>query len=299
MARDLAHWFPQARNHSLWCDAQQFHAVVRKGCWPLSVYSTWFLFHLAAAGKHLQERSALAMLGNMFERFKGSAVPDDGQWLLAPVDFWSDDLQHELITSEESGQQGSITHAYASVDARHGAILQDNLKRLLRAVVLASKMGLSATDRDDATKALSRLAGLTEHESDKGLRLLQEEYNVLEWDDAFKQFDILGDAVPRTQFLSFIRQRVASTFDEAGKAALFASKASMWCDLLGDLDCDFAEDNKITTREWLYRGETSNLDTFAMHLKLAAGRWQNATAVDEPRGTIIYCYVEPGRDSNR
>ncbi len=297
LARDLARWFPQARHHRLWYDTQQFHSVIRKGCWPLSAYATWFLFHLAAAGKHLQERSALAMLGTLFERFKDSTVPDDGQWLLAPVDFWSEELQQELITSEEAGQQGSITHAYTSVDARHGASLQANLTRLLRAVVLASKMGLSATHRDDATEALSRLAGLTQHAAREGLRLLQEEYNVLEWDEAFKQFDILGDAVPRTQFLSFIRQRVASTFDAVGKAALFASKASTWCDLLGDLDCDFAEQNKITTREWSYRGETSNLDTFAMRLKLAADRWQNATAVDEPRGTIIYCYVEPGRDA--
>ena len=297
IAHNLARWFPQARNHRLWGDADQFHAVVRKGCWPLSAYSTWFLFHLAAAGKHLQERSALALLGQLFERFRDSEVTNDGNWLLTPVDFWSDALQQELISSEEGGQQGSITHAYASVDARHGASLPDHLKRLLRAVVLASKLGLQASDRDDAVEALSNLAGLQLTEVDRGLRLLQDEYNVLEWDEAFKQFDILGDAVPRTQFLSFIRQRVASTYDEAGKAALFASKASTWCDLLTDLECDFAEENKITTREWRYLGETSNLDNLRMHLKLASDRWGNAIGVDEPRGTVIYCYVEPGRDS--
>ena len=297
LLRDITHWFPQARNHRLWSDAEQFHSVIRKGCWPLSPYSTWFLFHLAAGGKHLQERSALAMLGHLFERFHDTPVTDDLTWLLTPVDFWSDDLQHELISSEESGQQGAITHAYASVDARHGASLPDSPKRLLRAVVLASKLGLQATDREDATDALSKLAGLHLREAGESLRLLQDEYNVVEWDEAFKQFDILGDAVPRTQFLSFIRNRVASTYDEAGKAALFASKAATWCELLGDVECDFSEKNKITTREWRYQGVTSNLENFHMNMKLATDRWQDAIGVDQSRGTVIYCYVEPGRDS--
>ena len=296
VSEDIIRWFPQATNHRLWTDPDQFHIVIRKGCWPLSAYSTWFLFHLAAAGKHLQERSALALLGDVFDRFQSCSVCEDSSWSIAPVNFWSDALQHELITSEEGGQQGSITHAYASVEARHGARLDDDLNKLLRAVVLASKMGLKATDREDAVKALSELAGLHLDSTDKGVRLLQDEYNVIEWDEAFKEFDILGDAVPRTQFLSFVRQRVASTYDEAGKAALFASKASTWCDLLGDMDCDFSEENKITTREWRYQSATSNLNLLPMQIKLASDRWSNALGVDEPRGTIIYCYVEPSRD---
>jgi hypothetical protein len=33
-----------------------------------------------------------------------------------------------------------------------------------------------------------------------------------------------------------------------------------------------------------------------MHVKLASDRWEQAIQVDEPRGTIIYCYLEPDRD---
>lgn len=293
---NVGQWFPQSRNHRLWRDSSQFHTVVRQGCWPLSAYSTWFLFHLVAAGKHLQERSAIALLGDVFGRFSRQQLDGDSNWALAPVDFWSDSLQHELITSEESGQQGSITHAYASVSARHEAKIDESLIRLLRAVVLASKMGLKVQNRDDAINALSDLAGLQPAVAGEGVRQLQQEYNVLEWDDSFKEFDILGDAVPRTQFLSFVRHRVASAYDEAGRAAMFASKAASWCDLLADVECDFAEHNKITTREWRYAGVTSNLDVLPMHVKLAADKWSQAIAVNEPRGTIIYCYVEPSRD---
>ena len=293
---NLARWFPQSKNHRLWGDSDQFHAVIRKGCWPLSPYSTWFLFYLASAGKHLQERSALALLGDVFHRYEKTEVPGDGHWSLSPTDLWSDALQQELISSEETGQQGSITHAYASVMARHGSRLSPELQRLLCAVALASKLGLQAIDKNDAIEALGELAGLPLSDVNRGVQLLQEEYNVLEWDEAFKAFDILGDAVPRTQFLSFVRQRVASSYDEAGKAKLFASKAAGWCDLLSDLECDFAEENKITTREWRYQAVTSNLDYLPQQIKIASDRWKGAVAVDEPRGTIVYTYLEQSRD---
>jgi len=289
-------WFPQSSNHRLWTTQEQFHSVIRKGCWPLSPYSTWFLFSLAAAGKHLQERSALALLGDALARCEERAVVDEGSPMLAPVDLWSDALQQELITSEEGGQQGSIAHAYASVEARHGAQLRDGARCLLRAIVMASKVGLRAQDQDDAMEALAAISGLTVDAVHDETRQLQDEHNVIEWDDRFRSFDILGDAVPRSQFLAFVRQRVASSFDEQGKANLFASKAAEWCDLLGDLDCDFAESNSITTREWRYEGVTSNVKFLGTSLTYATDRWRTATGVDEPRGTVIYCYAEQGRD---
>ncbi|MEI8084135.1 MAG: hypothetical protein WCI74_20030, partial [Actinomycetes bacterium] len=292
----LARWFPQTRNHRLWNDSEQFHAVIRKGCWPLSAFSTWFLFYLASAGKHLQERSALTLLSDAFARHEGADVPDRTTWALAPADLWSDALQQELLTSEESGQQGSVAHAFASVTARHGAQLTNDQHRILRAVVLASKMGLQSADRDDATKALAELAGISVGAAEAAIGLLRDEYNVLEWDEAFREFGILGDAVPRTQFLAFVRQRVASTYDEIGKARLFARKAAAWCDLLGDVDCDFAEEHRIGTREWRYQGVTCSPDQLAPQVKLATDQWKESLGVDEPRGTIIYCYVEPGRD---
>jgi hypothetical protein len=292
----LSRWFPQSHHHRLWSDLDDFHTIIRTGCWPLTPYSTWFLFYLAAGGKHLQERSALALLGQSIERHSEALVPDAAKWGLSPVDLWSDALQQELLTAEEGGQQGAITHAYASVEAKHGSSISSEQRRLLRGVVLASKMGLQVRDRADAVDALSELTGVYQGSTRDGLRLLQEEYNVIEWDEAFKQFDILGDAVPRTQFLSFLRQRAASSYDDRGKAALFAAKAATFCELLSDLECDFAEENKITTREWRYQAVTSSLETLPMYVKLASTNWEHAVGVDEPRGTVVYCYVEPGQE---
>jgi len=295
---NISKWFPVSQNHRIWNDPIQFHSVIRKGCWPLSPYAVWLLFYFAAAGKHLQERSVLALLGDTFERYKERTVKNGEPELLAPVDFWSEALQHELITSEEGGQQGAITHSYASVVARHRAQLSPKRLALLRAVVLASKLGMKADNHDEAIKVLSELSGLHLKDAYDELKHLREEFNIIEWDEAFKQFDILGDAVPRTQFLAYVRQRVASTFDETGKAALFAIRAQDYCELLGDIDCDFAEKHKITTREWRYQAITSNLDSLPMQIESAADRWNSDSAIDieVPRGTVIYCYIEPSRD---
>jgi hypothetical protein len=293
---NLARWFPQSKNYRLWGDADQFHNVVSNGCWPLSPYSTWLLFYLASAGKHLQERSALALLSDVFQRFNQKEIIGIGEWTISPADLWSEMLQQELISSEEIGQQGSIAHAYASVTAKHGARFPKELIMVLRAVVMASKLGLQVANKSEAITALGMLAGVSQNIAENSIRLLQEEYNVLEWDESFKAFDILGDAVPRTQFLAFVRQRVASSYDESGKAQLFASKASEWCDLLGDLECDFAELNKITTREWRYQAATSNLNYLAQQIKIASDQWATSIEVDDPRGTIIYVYIDQSRD---
>ncbi len=296
IAHQLHNWFPQSNNHRLWADAERFHHIIYKGCWPLSPFSMWLLFHLTAAGKHLQERSALALLGETLDRASGVDFLSAGSWSLCPVDLWSDALQEELLSSEELGQQGSIAHAYASAMAKYGSQLSQLAKRLLRAIVLAGKLGLHVSSREEATQAITVLAGISPVEADACLAQMQEEYNVIEWDGNFNQFDILGDAVPRSQFLSFLRQRVAAGYDEQAKATLFATRSQEWCDLLGNLDCDFAEQNRISTREWQFRAVTTQLQHIETQLKFGLEEWKNAIAIDEPKGMVFYCYVEPGRD---
>ena len=288
---NLAKWFPHTQNHRIWGDEELFHNVIRKGCWPLSPYSTWLLFYLAAAGKHLQQRSAIAILADAFQRFDKHEISDVSKWSISPADLWSDFLQQDFLISEDTGQQGSITHSYASAMAKHGARLSPNQIKLLRAIVIATKLGLRVDKKTEAIQALAELAALKPAITEQDIKALQEEYNVIEWDEASKAFDILGDAVPRTQFLSFIRQRVANTYNETGKANIFASRANQWCDSLVDLDCNFADENNITTREWRYEAVTSSSDYLPQQIKIASDRWSDAIDVDEPRGTIIYTYV--------
>ena len=281
----------------MWRVEEEFHSVVRKGCWPLSALSTWFLVYLTAAGKHLQERSALALLGEAFEQIQKTSLPPEKLWEIVPVDLWSESLAEELLASEEHGQQGAIASAFSTVMARHGTKLTGRHRKILIAIVLASKMGLVVEDRVQANEAIAALSGLNLDRVEKGLERLQSEYNVVEWDESFKAYDIIGDALPRKQFLAFIRQRVANFYTEDVKGNLFARKGQEWCEHLGDLECDFSEEYRITTREWRYQSIVTNSELLETHLLVSADRWLNATAVDEPRGTVLYCYVPQSENS--
>lgn len=297
IANTINKWFPISVQHHLWTDTDQFHTVIRKGCWPLSPYAVWLLYYLASAGKHLQERSALSLLsGCMRAHLDRPAVQGDHLIEMTATDLWSDELLQEFIGSEESGQQGTIAHSYATVINKHSNKLSVNQMAILQAIVFSSKLGLSVGDREQAELSISCLTGLSLSETSSELKIFQDEFNIIEWDKNFQLFDILGDAVPRTQFLAFLRQRVASTFDEQGKSELFAGHISKWCDNIGDLECDFSEMNEITTKEWGYQFSASNLLTLENHIEFAAKNWSKALGVMEKRGTIIYCYVGPGED---
>ena len=296
----LTRWFPQVKNHRLWTDVELFHAVVRKGCWPLAPLSTWFLFYLASAGKHLQQRSALSFLGDAVEAQSTKELDGGMSWSLPPVSLWSEGLQQELLTAEDSGDKGSTAHTFSAIAAKYATQLEGLPYRILCAVMLGSKMEMQCADRADAITAIAALAGTNPADGEQTIRLLEEEFNLLEWDESFRQFQLLGEAVPRTQFLAFLRQRVAATFDEDSKAKLFSRKGREWCELLRDLDeCEFAEENRISTKEWAYQAAHSTYEMLPLHVKVAKERWMSAFGVDEVRGTIIYCYLGPNRDADR
>ena len=71
---NINRWFPLSLQHHLWNEPEQFHKIIRKGCWPLSPYSVWLLFYLSAAGRHLQERSALSLLSKRLEDYLDEPV---------------------------------------------------------------------------------------------------------------------------------------------------------------------------------------------------------------------------------
>lgn len=293
----IKRWFPVSSQYHLWSDVEKFHTVIRKGCWPLSPYAVWLLFYLSSAGKHLQERSALSLLsGRMKVHLNRSVVINNRLTEMTATDLWSEELLQEFVSSEDTGQQGTIAQSYATVINKHGSKLSGSQTAILQAIVFSSKMGLSAFDREQAEISISCLTGLPLPEIKKELEILQEELNIIDWDSSFQLFDILGDAVPRTQFLSFLRQRVASTYDDQGKSELFVGHIADWCNIVGDLECDFSERNEITTKEWGYRSATANLLTLDNHIDLAEKNWRNALGVMDKRGSIIYCYVGPGED---
>lgn len=294
--KQIHRWFPQSQNYKLWSDEKRFHQIIYKGCWPLSPYSMWLLFHLTSAGKHLQERSALTLLEEALQHCLQVEIPGPDSWSLSPVDLWSNALQEELLSSEEFGQQGSITHAYMQAISKHKAQLPRLANRILRCIVISAKLGLYVKSKEEAANAFAVFTDISAFQVNTILTELQDEFNLIEWDNNHNQFDILGDAVPRSQFLSYLRNKISTTYDDHAKAALFATHAQEWCDLLGNLDCDFAEENNISTREWQFKSITTQIQYLETQLKFGIEEWKNSITIDAFKGFIFYCYLEPSKD---
>ncbi|MDD2635641.1 MAG: hypothetical protein PHW82_09110 [Bacteroidales bacterium] len=292
---NLNRWFPSSNNNHVWKDPKQFHAIVRKGAWPLSPYSVWLLYYLTAVGGHLQERSALALLIEAFKQFESHKIIEGSEWEMAAVDLMSESFCQELLSSEESGSQGSIMQAYQTVLSKYATRYSKKQIRILKSIVLSSKLGLAASSKSDAYASLSALTGLTLDEVNGEIEPLLNEFNVIEWDEAYKCFDILGDALPRSQFINHLR-KLSGTYDENSRSQLFVSSIKSCCDLIKDIPSDFAEENKISTTEWTFLAKAANLDTLPQQIAMEAERWFNAENIDDPRGTILYTYLGESTD---
>lgn len=296
LLNDLHNWFPETRKHRVWSEQEQFTSIVEQGCWPLSPFATWLLYYLGEVGRFLQERSILTLLEISFELLAEKDVPESSFWQIRPVELWSPKLEEDLLKSEEKGRQGSALHAYLAVTDRYRQHLEEMHIKILRSIVLSAKLNLKTSSESETIRALTVMTGLALPEVSKGIETLREELNAVDWDESTKQFEILGDTVPRPQFLNFLKRRVSELYDEKEKAKLFSAKASELCDVFGDIDCDFGEKNSVFSKEWKFNGVVADLSSIELQIGLASQNWANSRGIDDARGTVIFCYVEQSRN---
>jgi len=287
----IARWFPTSQNYRIWRETDSFKKIISQGCWPFSPYSVWLMFYLAAAGKILQERSAISILGEAFKRYEGVVIDNLNSWSLLPVDLWTESFYKEMLSSEESGEGRAIAHALSVViDKHYGSLTPEELK-VLQAVVLALKMGLKSSGMEDYVEALSEFTGIPIGQVSAAINNLSEEYQILEWDERFKTFDIISDAVPRTQFIKEVKRRALEKYDEEEIGRLFMSRVNELSTSLCDIESDFGETHKIYTKEWSFLSSWSNVDFLPQRIQVASKNGDEAVNVDDQRGTVIYTYV--------
>ena len=289
-------WFPGWEKHALWCDPPRFAKIVKEGCWPLHPAATWFLYQLASVGKSLQQRSAVSLLEDALSQHQTDQVPEKQAWSLPAVTLCSDSLINELIGAESYGQQQAIAHAFIAVRQRYQHNLSAQEDRLLRAVLIASKIGLHVSDQNEANQAMELLAGTSPKETTQALQKLTGDYGVIGWDARFCKYEIIGDAVPRSAFDKWLRDQIGKLSKE-DRASLFARQGQSWSpEHLGELKPDFAEEHRIQTREWRYEPTCSCTQFLKQHLREAYDEWLLALDVETARGQVIYCYVGPDED---
>ena len=156
---NMAAWFPDLRNYSLWMDNHRFTKVIVEGCWPLHPISTWILYKLSSAGKSLQQRSALSLLAEVYASFSQEVVEQGN--MLVPTDFCNESLIGEFIAAERYGQQGASANAYETVISKYQYQLSTEEKLVLKAVLLSNKIGVKVESKANYLELLEQLSGVS------------------------------------------------------------------------------------------------------------------------------------------
>ncbi len=289
----LHKWFPAIKHHGLWINPEMFSKIIIEGCWPLHPSATWFIYQLSSAGKALQQRSAISLLAQALEKYENKEIPDDF-WTIPAAALCTEDMVSEFLASESYGQQGALAHAFISIRQKYSHELTTRDVDALKAILLASKIGICVESSKECNGALAMLAGRTITDIERSIRRLASEYNVVEWNETTHQYELVGDALPRKAFDNFIQAKIGQvTLDQ--RAQLFATQIKQWLGL-ESCETDFGIKNKITTTEWKYAITCSNVSLLEGHLEYAFRTWLDARDVDDYRGHLIYCYV--GQDSD-
>jgi hypothetical protein len=285
--KNIQRWFPSSNQQSVWRDDDLFQQVIVKGCWPLHPLATWFL---CRSSDYLQQRSAITFVADAFERAEGHFLGlDDEPWTISATALFDSPLIKELITAEEYGQGGAVAQSYEAVTQKYQNDFSNDDRHVLLAVLIASKLGMKVRDQQEAHDALRALSGLSQSVIDHVTHELVSEYGVLEWNERFLRYEIIGDAVPRSTFLTFLRKKTQDISLEQIEE-IFSAHCKVWAELKDETP-QFAVEQNISSPEWNFFTSCTHLEALPQVLDNALHNWKNAIKPDEDRGQLIYCYV--------
>lgn len=289
----IAEWYPVSQNYSTWADSDMFSRVIVSGCWPLSPVAMWVLFYLSTSGKYLQQRSALTLLKSALDA--NSSRECDSS--LPAVCLWTKDLQQEFEGIEEDSAHGTLLQSYNAVCAKFDAHLTAVQKDVLRSIVLLSQTQLRASSRQEADYAIEVFSGLDSESLRQAISKLQDDCNVIEWDNASRSYEILSDNASKPQFLHLLRQK-AQEYDEDRQSEVFCGLAST-IPILIPPECSFGNSHSIITPEWRFEAKPTYWTRFLLTIGAIAIELEKNTAfqsVESARGLMIYCYVPANED---
>lgn len=288
----LLGWYESARNASSWADPVAF-AKIAAGCWPLSPEAMWVLYYLSSSGRFLQQRSALTLLKAALSAH-GDDVLDDDCPSLPPVALWTTELHDEFVEMESDvGATSAIVQAFDTVFERNAQHLSDEETAVLRALVLIEQTKLRASDRDDMVSAVAVFAGLDRSEAAGWLDDLENEKNVIAWEESFRRFEIFADTGSKAQFRLYLKKK-SEDYDEDRRGKLFIGHAGEMSQINESLGCDFGDDRKIKTREWDFEPRFTTWGLFRLSVANLAAELRERSRyqpVSDKRGFVVYCYV--------
>lgn len=284
---DMTGWLPLKGIWSQWGD---FSRIILNAIYPLHPLSTYLLCQLT---DWLQSRSSLTLLSEKVRQMSTVEIGEEGKLpMIYPVDLIKGSFFAELLNAEEQGRQRSqFCILVNNILRKFETKLSGDEIDLLLANLILRICRFHFDNRQQLTSALSVCANLSEVQVQSALRLLEDEYAVLSFDDRLICFDFVADSVGASDFRKYLNAAKNRTiFDPR----LIALEAIQNCANLAEpMATNFAIERGIMTKEWSFAQRLLHIDDVnANIINGIVEQLKQSTEPDQEKGVLLWVYAE-------
>ena len=294
MYMSFMRWAKKASDKSVWSKQEMYHQVIAKGCYPLHPFAVWFLSNTA---DWMQQRSTIAFTEKMFDAVKEQKI--DSKWIpyIYAVDIIDSDLFQEMLNSENKGLvQSQYCLQYDAVIRKYGDKLNEEEKKVLKAILIIDLCKFETTDRSDCLTAIRYCAGIKDDEAELAVKSLENQHGVIVFDEITHRFDFLEEANGLNDYKRiFVRKKLMNMRYNGIVECDDELRTDFGLDKAGETA--FALEHHINSSEW--RFEKRLIDTSQLTQDIVKN-WcyatEHATDGEAARGLIIYLYLSKNKE---
>lgn len=289
----MSHTLPGYVRFPVWTDSEKFSRVIAQGCWPLHPLATWFLTRQRDI---VQSRSALAFIKEALERIAlENAVSAGRLRQVSAAELVLQSMLPEMIAAErETG--GVVAETLQLLLEKFQAHLDVEQRLTLAGVAILERMRVGKLEQERMDQLLAEACALPLPQLSRALAGLRQELGIVEWNRDLGQYELIADASTRGQFQQWLRQQQAKLNGDIIRD-LFMRRGALDMGLETILSIpDFAQHKQISTPDWQFKphlAHSQNIDKVVMG---AFQDWKKASLPTDPKGNVIYLYIQPDED---
>ena len=279
----------------VWNTYESFRKLIVEGIYPLHPVSSLLLTQLS---DYLQNRSSITLLSQQIARLAEYDLSVEIP-LCSPETLMRGDLYREMYATEQTGrQQSQYCIDFESIIRKVGDKLSDDGKAVLRSNLIIRTLNFATEDYADAKAALQICSGLTEEILDQELAVLENEYDVLGFDEHAGCFDFLADSAGGAHDYRIQKKRIEAKW-ELDLAKVFSSAKILEIGEVSDpLETAFSDKHYISTNEWKYKQEVCLAEEIStQRISHYIDLWKNNKSADTEKGRLIWVYVNKNTES--
>jgi len=265
----------------LWKDNSKFKDIIVEGIYPFHPISTFMLTQLS---DYFQKRSALTIANSYI------SSDSDSFSLIYPEELLKGDLFDEMKIAESSGRKTTNECLkYESVLKKMYGKLDSNSQKILRANLSIKIINFKTSGYEDTIDAISICSNLEKEEIKDSLKILVDEYAVLNFDNRSNSFDFMEEANGNYDY-RIIKNRVLKTSSITPDYIVTNQKILELSGLFEQISTDF--NFRISTNEWKFIQHFFIAENFSLSVANSIyAQWQKSKSCETPKGHLIWLYL--------